>query len=89
MRNAWQLLDLGGPGASVAGAGTIPELYGDFSLNVANELAARQMLNSCGLSRLTPTHDLNAQQLQDLATALGCGRGCVCVCAASHARLCT
>ena len=66
-----QLLDLGGPGATVEGAGTIPAIHGDFSLNVANELAARQMLKSCGLSRLTPTHDLNAPQLQDLAAALG------------------
>ena len=57
------------------------------SLNVANELAARQMLTSCGISRLTPTHDLNAQQLQDLAAALGqvvyldvcCGCGCGCI----------
>jgi hypothetical protein len=28
-----QLLDLGGPGAVVAGVGVVPELHGDFSLN--------------------------------------------------------
>ena len=59
-----QLLDLGGPHTEVEGAGTIPELYGDFSLNVANELAARQLLRDCKLSRLAPTHDLNAYQMQ-------------------------
>ena len=66
-----QLIDLGGPGAEVAGVGVVPPLFGDFSLNVANELAAMKMLTGGQLSRLTPTHDLNAQQLQDLALSLG------------------
>ena len=69
-----QLQDLGGPGAEVLGVGVIPAVHGDFSLNVANELSARAMLRDGQLSRLTPTHDLNAQQLQDLAVALG-GQG--------------
>ena len=41
-------------------------LIGDFSLNAANRLTVetwRQM----GLSRITPTYDLNAQQISDLA----------------------
>ena len=47
-----------------------PELVGDFSLNAANELTARTFLG-LGLSRLTPTHDLNAAQVSDLARRLG------------------
>lgn len=43
-----------------------PALHGDFSLNVANGLAARE-LSSLGLSRLTPGHDLNADQVCELA----------------------
>jgi putative protease len=47
-----------------------PELIGDFSLNVANELTARTFL-ALGLTRLTPTHDLNATQIADLAQRTG------------------
>ena len=43
-----------------------PLLYGDFSLNTANVLTAREFLDQ-GLASLTPTHDLNAAQLADLA----------------------
>jgi putative protease len=43
-----------------------PELIGDFSLNAANELTARTFL-ALGLTRITPTHDLNAAQVADLA----------------------
>jgi putative protease len=56
-----QLLDLGGTGAMV-GAHRIPPLYGDFSLNAANVIAAKGLLDE-GLSRLTPTHDLDAHQV--------------------------
>jgi U32 family peptidase len=42
-----------------------PNLIGDFSLNAANVLAA-QMFLEMGLSAITPTHDLNAQQIADL-----------------------
>jgi putative protease len=45
---------------------------GDFSLNAANALTARAFLD-LGLERLTPTHDLNAAQVADLARAIGAG----------------
>jgi hypothetical protein len=46
-----------------AHAQVLPPLRGDFSLNAANVLSARHLL-ALGLERLTPTHDLNAAQLQ-------------------------
>lgn len=45
-------------------------LFGDFSLNAANSLAAKELLQM-GLQRLTPTHDLNAKQVEELALAVG------------------
>jgi putative protease len=42
-----------------------PALTGDFSLNVANAITARMYLDM-GLTAITPTHDLNAQQIADL-----------------------
>lgn len=48
----------------------VPPLRGDFSLNAANAIAADVFLRS-GLERLTPTHDLNAEQQRALAVALG------------------
>jgi len=66
-----QMLALGGTGAFVnATNATIPLLYGDFSLNVANIPAAKIYL-SAGLSRLAPTHDLNAEQIADLVHGIG------------------
>ncbi len=47
-----------------------PELIGDFSLNAANALSAASYLR-LGLQRLTPTHDLNAAQVAELAAAIG------------------
>ncbi len=47
-----------------------PDLVGDFSLNVANVLTARELL-ALGLTRVTPTHDLNAAQVTDLARLVG------------------
>nr|WP_167757747.1 DUF3656 domain-containing protein [Deinococcus fonticola] len=47
-----------------------PQLIGDFSLNTANVLTARGLLDM-GLTRLTPTHDLNAQQIAELAGLVG------------------
>jgi putative protease len=41
-------------------------LIGDFSLNAANSLSAEGYFG-LGLARLTPTHDLNAAQVADLA----------------------
>ncbi len=56
-------------------AGMIDELHGadlvgDFSLNAANSLTAEFYLQK-GLTRLTPTHDLNAAQIADLAYRTG------------------
>lgn len=48
-------------------------LTGDFSLNAANSLSAHEYLG-LGLDRLTPTHDLNADQIAKLATDAGAGR---------------
>jgi putative protease len=45
-------------------------LTGDFSLNDANSLSASTFL-SLGLERITPTHDLNAEQIAALAGAVG------------------
>ena len=42
-----------------------PALTGDFSLNAANAITA-QMYLDMGLTAITPTHDLNAQQIADL-----------------------
>ena len=47
-----------------------PPLSGDFSLNAANELSTRLFLEM-GLDRLTPTHDLNAAQVGELARLVG------------------
>jgi putative protease len=46
------------------------ELTGDFSLNAANSLTAATFLK-LGLHRVTPTHDLNAEQVSDLAQRVG------------------
>ena len=46
------------------------ELIGDFSLNAANLLTAHELLTR-GLTRITPTHDLNAAQVAALATGIG------------------
>jgi putative protease len=46
------------------------DLAGDFSLNAAN-LSAADELFALGLKSLTPTHDLNAAQVADLARAVG------------------
>jgi U32 family peptidase len=42
---------------------------GDYSLNVANRLAADYFKNQFGLERLTPSYDLNSQQLEALLRA--------------------
>jgi len=47
-----------------------PELTGDFSLNAANTLTAREYLD-LGITHLTPTHDLNAAQVAELARQVG------------------
>jgi putative protease len=45
-------------------------LAGDFSLNAANASSAEEFF-AMGLASLTPTHDLNAEQVADLARAVG------------------
>lgn len=49
-----------------------PELHGDFSLNVANASAAAAYL-ALGLTSVAPGHDLNAEQVAELAAAIGGG----------------
>ena len=64
-----QMLDLGGAGTFLDKTNcTIPELHGDFSLNAANSIAANLFLDS-GISRLSPTHDLNAAQIVELTSS--------------------
>jgi putative protease len=46
------------------------DLIGDFSLNTANSVTAETYL-ALGLRRLTPTHDLNAAQVAELARTSG------------------
>jgi putative protease len=48
-------------------------LIGDFSLNTANSVTAEMYL-ALGLDRVTPTHDLNAAQVADLARTSGADR---------------
>jgi putative protease len=50
-----------------------PELIADFSLNAANAITAAELFD-LGIARLTPTHDLNAAQIAELARASGAGR---------------
>lgn len=45
-------------------------LIGDFSLNAANVLTA-QLLCDAGLVRITPTHDCNAVQINEMIRQLG------------------
>jgi putative protease len=47
-------------------------LTGDFSLNAANAITARELIDR-GLQRLMPTHDLNAEQIAQLAENTGAG----------------
>ena len=49
---------------------TRAELTGDFSLNAANAATAAELL-ALGLRYLTPTHDLNADQVAGLARLVG------------------
>ncbi len=45
-------------------------LIGDFSLNVANQLSADNYFK-LGINKITPTHDLNADQINKLAESIG------------------
>jgi U32 family peptidase len=48
-----------------SGDGAFPELIGDFSLNIANHKTANLFLEA-GCSYVTPSYDLNVQQMVDL-----------------------
>ncbi len=48
-----------------------PNLIGDFSLNAANALSVWTYLEM-GLSQITPTYDLNSQQVRELAGKVPC-----------------
>jgi putative protease len=50
-----------------------PQLSGDFSLNAANAITAHELFRR-GVARLTPTHDLNAAQIAELARQAGADR---------------
>ncbi|GHF28637.1 protease [Deinococcus metalli] len=67
--DAGLLVRSGGLLEGLHGHGAV-DLTGDFSLNAANVLTARALLD-LGLSRLTPTHDLNAAQIAELAGLVG------------------
>jgi collagenase-like PrtC family protease len=71
------MMKLGGPGTSVAldpedpeNKVTIPEMVGDFSLNVANALTAWELLEY-GCSRATASYDLSANAISELLDTLG------------------
>ena len=44
----------------------LPQLIGDFGLNIANQITAAKLLNS-GVDTITPTYDLNSQQIEELS----------------------
>lgn len=67
----WGALEYFRRGGGAGGAP--PELHGDFSLNVANALTARYLLER-GLATITPAHDLDAAQLFAMAERLDPGR---------------
>eukprot|EP00980_Cylindrotheca_fusiformis_P031112 scaffold25830_cov162-Cylindrotheca_fusiformis.AAC.13 len=74
----YRMMKLGGPGAKVpvqVGENEnmevlVPELIGDFSLNVANALTAWELLEY-GCSRVTASHDLSAKGITDLLESVG------------------
>ena len=68
--NAALLVRSGGLLEGLQDTPDLTELHGDFSLNAANVLSARALLD-LGLKRLNPGLDLNAQQVQELAGLVG------------------
>lgn len=68
--NAGLLVRSGGLLEGLQGTPGLPALTGDFSLNAANVLTTRALLD-LGLGRVTPTHDLNARQITELAGLVG------------------
>jgi collagenase-like PrtC family protease len=72
-----RMMKLGGPGAQILLNGSdgnekvkIPQLIGDFSLNVANALTAYELLEY-GCSRVTASYDLGAHAITELLLTLG------------------
>lgn len=66
-----QLLQMGGPGAFSTIVNTsIPLLRGDFSLNAANVISVNSLLRHGKLDRITPTHDLNSDQIVEMANLM-------------------
>lgn len=57
---------------TLRGQSFVHELTGDFSLNAANFVSAQQLIG-LGLTRLTPSHDLNGAQITALARSVGGG----------------
>ncbi len=55
----------------IDGEHELPPLIGDFSLNAANAFSVKAFLN-LGLTRITPTFDLNAKQIEELADLVPC-----------------
>lgn len=49
-------------------------LRGDYSLNVANPLAAEYLLGDCGLERVTASYDLNVAQMEALLASMPADR---------------
>jgi putative protease len=73
----YRMMKLGGTGAKVSldpedldHQVTIPELIGDFSLNVANALTAWELLEY-GCSRVTASYDLSATAITELLDTAG------------------
>ncbi|CAJ1954674.1 unnamed protein product [Cylindrotheca closterium] len=74
----YRMMKLGGPGAQASikttedeeQLVTIPELIGDFSLNVANALTAWELLQY-GCSRVTASYDLSANGITELLKSVG------------------
>ena len=50
-------------------SGKFPEIHGDFSLNAANAVSFDEYIDM-GLQRIAPTHDLNAKQIEQLASTI-------------------
>lgn len=72
----YRMMKLGGPGAEIlvdsddpTSKVIIPELVGDFSLNVANALTAWELLQY-GCSRVTASYDLSANAISELLETL-------------------
>jgi putative protease len=75
----YRMMKLGGAGAEIQVKSngemhkvTVPELIGDFSLNVANALTAWELLDY-GCSRVTASYDLSANAITELLETLGEG----------------